>query len=61
MPRVNEEVAQAFEELADLMQIAGGDRFKILAYRRVAEEVRAFARDISTLDDKELSALRGVG
>lgn len=61
MPRVNEEVAQAFEELADLMQIAGGDRFKIVAYRRVAEEVRAFARDISTLDDKELSALRGVG
>ncbi len=61
MPRVNEEVAQAFEELADLMQIAGGDRFKIVAYRRVAEEVRALARDISTLDDKELSVLRGVG
>ncbi|HEU4868189.1 MAG TPA: DNA polymerase/3'-5' exonuclease PolX [Actinomycetota bacterium] len=61
MPRVNEEVAQAFEELADLMQIAGGDRFKIVAYRRVAEEVRALARDISTLDDKELSTLRGVG
>ena len=61
MPRVNEEVAQAFEELADLMQIAGGDRFKIVAYRRVAEEVRALGRDISTLDDKELGALRGVG
>jgi DNA polymerase (family 10) len=61
MPRVNEEVAQAFEELADLMQIAGGDRFKIVAYRRVAEEIRALGRDVSTLDDKELSALRGVG
>lgn len=61
MPRVNDEVAQAFDELADLLQIAGGDRFKILAYRRVGEEVRALARDISTLDDKELSTLRGVG
>lgn len=61
MPRVNEEVAEAFEELADLMQIAGGDRFKIVAYRRVAEEVRALARDIATLDDKELGGLRGVG
>ncbi|HYN99754.1 MAG TPA: DNA polymerase/3'-5' exonuclease PolX [Actinomycetota bacterium] len=58
---MNDEVAQAFEELADLLQIAGGDRFKILAYRRVGEEIRALARDISTLDDKELSALRGVG
>ena len=61
MPRVNDEVARAFEELADLMQIAGGDRFRILAYRRVAEEIRACARDVSTLDDKELAALRGVG
>lgn len=61
MPRVNDEVAQAFEELADLLQIAGGDRFKIVAYRRVGEEIRALARDISTLDDQELSALRGVG
>jgi DNA polymerase (family X) len=61
MPRVNDEVAQAFEELADLLMIAGGDRFKILAYRRVAEEIRAQARDISTMDDKELAGLRGVG
>jgi DNA polymerase (family 10) len=61
MPRVNDEVARAFEELADLMQIAEGDRFRILAYRRVAEEIRACARDVSTMDDKELAALRGVG
>jgi DNA polymerase (family X) len=61
MPRVNDEVAQAFEELADLLMIAGGDRFKVLAYRRVAEEIRAQARDISTMDDKELAGLRGVG
>ena len=61
MPRVNDEVAQAFEELADLLLIAGGDRFKILAYRRVGEEIRAQARDISTMGDKELASLRGVG
>lgn len=61
MPRVNDEVARAFEELADLMSIAGGDRFRIVAYRRVAEEVSALARDISTLDSGELAGLRGVG
>lgn len=61
MPRLNDEVARAFEELADLMQIAEGDRFRVLAYRRVAEEIRACARDVSTLDDNELAALRGVG
>ncbi len=61
MPRVNDEVAEAFQELADLLQIAGDDRFRVVAYRRVAEEIAALARDVSTLDDKELAALRGVG
>ena len=61
MPRANDEVAEAFDELADLLQIAGGDHYRILAYRRVAEEIRALARDISALDDTELAALRGVG
>ena len=61
MPRANDEVAEAFDELADLLQIAGGDHYRIVAYRRVAEEIRALARDISTLDDTELAALRGVG
>ncbi|HEX2053340.1 MAG TPA: helix-hairpin-helix domain-containing protein, partial [Actinomycetota bacterium] len=61
MPRTNDEVAGAFEELADLMQIAGDDRYRTLAYRRVAEEIRALARDISTLDDVQLASLRGVG
>lgn len=61
MPRVNDEVARAFEELADLLQIAGSDRFRIVAYRRVADQVRALARDVSALDDRELEALQGVG
>lgn len=61
MSRSNEEVAAAFEELADLMQIADGDRFRILAYRRVAEEIRALGRDVSQMDDAQLSRLRGVG
>lgn len=61
MPGLNEKVAQAFQELADLIQIAGGDRFKIVAYRRVADEVLALGRDISGLSPEEISGLRGVG
>ncbi|MDQ4148659.1 MAG: DNA polymerase/3'-5' exonuclease PolX [Actinomycetota bacterium] len=61
MAKANERVAEAFEELADLLQIAEGDRFKILAYRRVAAEIRALSRDITTLDQKELARLSGVG
>lgn len=61
MPQLNEKVAEAFYELADLIQIAGGDRFKVVAYRRVADEVQALSRDIGALSPKEISTLRGVG
>lgn len=61
MPRLNEKVAEAFHELADLIQISGGDRFKVVAYRRVADEVQALSRDIGALSPREISTLRGVG
>ncbi len=61
MPRINDEIADAFEELADLLQIAGTDRFRIVAYRRVATEIRSMARDLTTLSPKELAELKGVG
>jgi DNA polymerase (family 10) len=61
MPQINDEVAEAFEELADLLQILGADRFRIVAYRRVAAEIRAVARDLTTLNSKELAELKGVG
>lgn len=61
MPRINDQVAAAFNELADLMEISGADRFRVLAYRRVANEIGAQAKDLSVMSEKELSALRGVG
>lgn len=61
MPRVNEEVARAFEDLADLTEMAEGDRFRVLAYRRVAATLRGEALDVAGLDDEGLRGLRGVG
>lgn len=61
MPRRNQQVAAAFDELADLLLIAGADRFRIVAYRRVAEELRALALDVQGLDEGELAQLKGVG
>lgn len=61
MPSTNDEVAAAFNELADLMELAGADRFRILAYRRVAEEIGSLATDVFTMSDRDLAAVRGVG
>lgn len=61
MLRDNDEVAAAFEELADLTEMTGGDYFRVLAYRRVAETVEGLAADVARMSEKELTALRGVG
>ncbi|MEO7804727.1 MAG: DNA polymerase/3'-5' exonuclease PolX [Actinomycetota bacterium] len=61
MARVNDEVAAALFELADLLEISGAERFRILTYRRAATEVEALSNDLSRLTKKEVMALRGVG
>jgi DNA polymerase (family 10) len=61
VPRTNRELAAAFRELADLMEITGAERFRILAYRRAAETISRLGVDLGTLSDKELTSLRGVG
>ncbi|MGH2809755.1 MAG: PHP domain-containing protein, partial [Actinomycetota bacterium] len=61
MPRANLEVAAAFRELADLEEMTGADRFRVLAYRRLADSVAGTAIDISKLSQPELLKLRGIG
>jgi DNA polymerase (family X) len=61
MPRTNFEVAAALHELADLLQINGGDRFRTLAYRRAGDAVRGLGRDVSTMTGAELNAVHGIG
>lgn len=58
----NAEIAALFAEMADLMQIKGGDRHKIMAFRRVARIVEALPRPVTELLHRgELGRVRGVG
>ncbi|HVE77213.1 MAG TPA: DNA polymerase/3'-5' exonuclease PolX [Actinomycetota bacterium] len=61
MPRANAEVAAAFNELADLLEIMGAERFKILAYRRAANSIEGLARDVRTIPPAKLKELQGIG
>jgi DNA polymerase (family 10) len=58
----NEDVAAAFDEMADLLDIQGENPFRIRAYRRAAQVVRTLPRDLGECaDEKELDALPGIG
>ncbi len=57
-----EELAGLFEQIADLDEIKGELRFKVLAYRRAAEAIRAIGVSVLNTDDvKELRKFPSVG
>jgi DNA polymerase (family 10) len=61
MAPTNDHLAAAFDELADLSEITGADRFRVLAYRRAAATLRGLVRNASSMSERELARLQGIG
>jgi DNA polymerase (family 10) len=58
----NDEIAAAFEEMADLLAIQAANPFRVRAYRRAAQVVRALPRELAgTRDPRELKGVPGIG
>ncbi len=58
----NRQIAAAFRELADLMEIAGEDRFRVSAYRRASDTIRHESRPLAELAARhQLQSLPGIG
>ncbi len=58
----NEEVASAFDEMADLLSIRAENVFRIRAYRRAAQIVRSLPRELAEMHGtEEFDALPGIG
>src|ERR1700758_4537731 len=59
----NKSIAQMLAETADLLEISGGDPFRIRSYRRAAEAVENSIEQLSTLasDPKRLLEIPGIG
>src|SRR5687767_888387 len=50
----NKPIAQVFADIADLLEIKGGNAFKIRAYRSAAETIAAYPDPIVRLDETQL-------
>jgi DNA polymerase (family 10) len=58
----NPEIAAVFRDIANLLEKKKENWFKILAYRKVAEEIEKLTVDLSRLaDDDKLREIPGVG
>lgn len=63
MPVHNADIAAIFDEIADLLEIAGDNPFRIRAYRRAARTVGAYGQEFKTLIEAGtgLPKLPGIG
>ncbi len=58
----NADIADAFEEMGDLLAIEGENPFRIRAYQRAAQVVRSLPRELAEMaDESEYDALPGIG
>jgi DNA polymerase/3'-5' exonuclease PolX len=61
LPR-NAQVAEQFDLLADLLELDGEEQFRVLAYRRAADQIRSAAGPIAELAlEGEAKKLPGIG
>ena len=61
MAWVNEQVAGAFREISELLELAGDQSFRARAYDRAARALSGHGADLASLSDKELAAIPGLG
>ena len=57
----NEQLASLFVELADILEIAGENHFKILSYRKAAVALSELDESIGELSSEQIRAVPGIG
>jgi len=58
----NRDIALMFDRIAALLEIKGENKFKIIAYRRAAENISSLGKELGDLDDYDgLTDIPGIG
>ncbi|GBE05942.1 DNA polymerase/3'-5' exonuclease PolX [bacterium BMS3Abin10] len=57
----NLEIARVFNDIADILEIKGDNPFRIRAYRRAAQNIEGFAKDVAETPPDELKKIPGIG
>ncbi|MEM1211221.1 MAG: DNA polymerase/3'-5' exonuclease PolX [Planctomycetota bacterium] len=61
MPRSNRQLAGLFQQMADINDILGGNRFKSIAYQKAARVVGELDRSVTDIDPADLKQVEGIG
>lgn len=62
MPFTNNDIADKLREVSQLMQLAGENRFKVIAFDKAAQTIEGLQEDINDyIQNKNLTDIKGVG
>jgi DNA polymerase (family 10) len=62
MSYTNQQIATKLREVSQLMQLAGENRFKVIAFDRAAQTIESLNEEIGTyIQNKNLTDIKGVG
>lgn len=63
MPVHNAEVAEIFQQVADLLEIEGANEFRVRAYRQAAETANGLSRSLADMvaEGEDLTEFSGIG
>ncbi|MCC7407163.1 MAG: PHP domain-containing protein [Phycisphaeraceae bacterium] len=61
MPAANQNLAAIFQQMADITEILGGDRFRVLSFQKAARLLDELPNDLTDPDTSKLSKLPGIG
>jgi DNA polymerase (family 10) len=61
MASINQQLARRFEQMAEVTEVTGGNRFRVNAFHNTARMLGEMTEDVSQLDEKQLTELHGIG
>jgi DNA polymerase (family 10) len=60
----NQKIAEIFQEMGDILEIQGANRFRVLAYQKAARVIADLPQDLKDVyqkDPKKLEDIPGIG
>ncbi|MEO0475819.1 MAG: DNA polymerase/3'-5' exonuclease PolX [Planctomycetota bacterium] len=61
MPSNNAQLAMIFQQMADVNQVVGGNRFKTIALEKGARVLKDFVKDVGDVPPQDLLQVEGIG
>jgi DNA polymerase (family X) len=61
MSQTNTKLSRIFQQMADVLEVLGANRFKVIAFQKAARVLGELTEDVAGMDSKSLRAVEGIG